>query len=164
MVALIWLVFAINPFIGMIFVIFGLYKDRKNVTHYSVMIALFFASLAYWFIPDHEMDLTRYFLQLSVFKNFSWTEFINTIIPKNTLYLQNLLFYVIAKTGNFHLLPAVVIFITYFLTIYMVTDYSNRKEIKSKKMVRVIIFIICVLPFPSLVSNIRNILSFVIFM
>jgi hypothetical protein len=45
----------------------------------------------------------------------------------------------------------------------MITDYSNRNAIRSKEMLKIIIFTVCVLPFPSLVSNVRNILSFAIF-
>lgn len=163
MVMFTWLIFIINPFIGMIFVVLGLYKDRKKSTHYSLMFALFFAALAYWFIPNHEMDLTRYFLQLSIYKNLSWSNFITVILPRNTLFIQEIMFFLISKTNNFHLLPAIVIFITYFLTFYMITNYSNRKSIESKKMMGIIFFIVCVLPFPSLVSNIRNILAFVLF-
>lgn len=49
MVTFIWFVFIINPFIGMIFVLLGLFKDRKKSTHYTMMIALFwiFSVLVY---------------------------------------------------------------------------------------------------------------------
>ncbi len=158
-----WFIFIVNPFTGMIFVLIGLYKDRRHSVHYSVMVALFFAAFAYWFIPNHEMDLTRYFQQLSIYKGLSWNSFIKTVLSNNTLYIQQLFFYLIAKTNNPHLLPAVTIFITYFLTFYMITDYSNKRNINSKKMLKIIIFTVCTLPFPSLVSNVRNILAFVIF-
>lgn len=163
MVLFTWFVFIINPTIGSMFAIVGLYKNREKSVHYSAMLALLFASFAYWFIPNGEMDLTRYFLQLSNYSNLSWNTFLDLVLGKSTLVIQDLLFYGIAKTNNFHLLPAIVIFIVYFIVFYMITDFSNRNEISSRNMMRVIVFTLCVLPFSSLVSNIRNVLAFSIF-
>lgn len=158
-----WFFFIINPALGTILALVGLYKNRKKNVHYSVMLALFFSSLAYWFVPNHEMDLTRYFLQLSNYSKLSWNQMIQRMLESSSHIVEDLLFYGVAKTGNFHLLPAIVIFTTYFITFYVITDFSKRKNISRTKMMKVIIFTICVLPFPSLVSNVRNVLAFSIF-
>lgn len=158
-----WLVLLINPFLGLIFVWIGLYKDRKNRGHYSAMLALVFAGLAYWFVPAHEMDLTRYFQQLSMYSTMPWDLFVSQVLTKSILVLQELLFYAIAQTRNFHLLPAIVVFATYFITLYMITDYAYRNELSSRNTLKVIIVTLCILPFPVIVSNVRNVLSFVIF-
>lgn len=109
------------------------------------------------------MDLTRYFQQLSNYSVLSWSSFVELVLKRNILVVQELLFYIIAKTNNFHLLPAIVIFVVYYITLYMITDYAKRNSINSKMMMKVIVFTIFVLPFPSLVSNVRNVLAFSIF-
>lgn len=163
MVAYIWVIFLINPILGGIFCVLGLYKDKKQSINYAVMLAVLFASFAYWFIPSHEMDLTRYFDQLRVYNGLDWNVFYTQILKNEILFLQEVLFYVIAQTNNYHLLPAIVVFIVYFIIFYMVTDYGKRNNIKSKEIIKTLLFIICVLPFPSIVSNVRNILAFSIF-
>lgn len=163
LLALTWLVFIVNPFIGSIFVFLGLRHDQRNLVHYSAMFAFLFASLAYWFIPAHEMDLTRYFSQLLIYSGMSWRFFTSQVLSKSVLMIQELLFYAVAQTGNFHLLPALVVFVTYFITLYMINDYAYRHQIDSKTTLKVLVFTLCVLPFPVVVSNVRNILAFSIF-
>ncbi|WP_135553789.1 hypothetical protein [Paenibacillus cymbidii] len=163
MVAFTWLVFILNPLIGSIFSSIGLFSDRKRNIHYSAMMALLCSSFAYWFIPKHEMDLTRYFAQLKSYSTLSWDSFYEIILSKQLLVIQELLFYFIAQSQNYHLLPAISIFISYFILFYIITDYSNKNNVRSREMFGTLIFILCVLPFPILVSNVRNIMAFSIF-
>ncbi|MDB2106218.1 EpsG family protein [Clostridium paraputrificum] len=163
MIILTWIVFLMNPMVGIMFVLIGLLKDKKHSTQYSMMMALLLASFAFWFIPNHEMDLTRYFDQLYNYSNLPWNIFLKEVLSKQILFIQELLFYFIAKTGNFHLLPAIVIFCVYFILFYMITDYCKRRDIGCYKSFACIFTTIMILPYPSIVSNVRNVLAFSIF-
>jgi hypothetical protein len=155
-----YVAFLLNPLFSLVFILMGILKDRNHNTHYSFLLAGVFTSFAYWVIPRGEMDLTRYFEQVAFFGNMSWTSFVNTVLTGDYLFIQNILFYFIGKTGNYHLLPAIVIFISYFIMFYMLTDYANRMEARSSEILFALLFLICVMPFISLVSNVRNILAF----
>lgn len=106
------------------------------------------------------MDLTRYFDIVTSYENMSWDFFFNHVLFGDLMFIQHLLFYVVGKTGNPHLLPAIVIFISYFIMLYMITDYANYKKAKSSEVLLALLFLLCVMPFISLVSNVRNILAF----
>lgn len=163
MFAFTWIVFLINPCVGSIFVILGFKNDRKNYIHYSIMLSLLFAALAYWFIPSHEMDLTRYFDILNIYSNMTWNEFVDYRLMNNILVIQELIFYIIAQSNNFYLLPALSVFIVYFVSFYQISDYAIRMEISSKQLYTALLVTILILPFPTIVSNVRNVMAFALF-
>jgi len=123
-------------------------------------MAILFACFAYWVIPKGEMDLTRYFEQVAYFGTMDWNTFVSTILNNDFLFIQKLLFYFVGRSGDYHLLPAIVIFISYFIMFYMMTDYANRTNAKSKELLLALLFLLSVMPFITLVSNVRNILAF----
>jgi hypothetical protein len=155
-----YIIFCINPLFSSVFIVLGILKERKYNKQYSALLAGVFASCAYWVIPRGEMDLTRYLQQITILGNMNWGDFVEIGLSQDFLFIKNILFYTIGKTGNYHLLPAVVIFISYYLMFYMMTDYANRMELKSSEVLMSLMFLVSVMPFISLVSNIRNILAF----
>lgn len=155
-----YIVFMMNPLISSVFIVMGFVKDRKNSTHYSFLFAGVLASLAYWVIPKGAMDLTRYFDIVLSYETMSFDFFYSDVLFGDLMFIQNILFYSVGRTGNIHLLPSIVIFISYFIMLYMITDYANRMKATTFELLLAIIFLLCVMPFISLVSNVRNILAF----
>lgn len=97
------------------------------------------------------MDLTRYFDMLSLISKKSFSEVLNA---SDKLFVNNTIFYIIGKIGDYQLLPALSIFITYLITSYMTADFARRENIPSKKFLLALLFTFSVLPFPLLASNI----------
>lgn len=160
MVVLTYFLFAINPFFSLIFIVLGIIKDRKNSVHYSFLLAGVFAFLAYWVKPRFEMDLTRYFEQVDNLRGVNWEFFVQTILFEDFLFIKNLLFYAISRTESNNLLPTIVIWISYFIMIYILTDYAKKKNVSKVELLFALFFLLSVMPFISLVSNVRNILAF----
>ena len=158
--------FCISPIISLPLILFCMIADRKSYLYrYAFLLAVDFGVLAYCFEPSHEMDLTRYFDILKVVAAqesfFSAKEYMP---GGGTLIVQDLFFYLIAKTGEFHLLPLISMFITYAITFYICIDFGKYEGNSRRATIYCLLFIISTLPFPYLISNIRNIMAIAIFL
>lgn len=127
------------------------------------MIGISLAVFAYWFEPSPDIDLSRYFSVLDYMQHYSWEDFKEYTLFKDILIIEDFLFYFIAKSGNFHLLPALVVFVTYSIALYIITDFANRRKVDSFELLKVILIVLCIMPFANIVSNVRNIMAFSIF-
>lgn len=155
-----YLLFFVNPFLSLIIIFPGLIVDRKNNIHYSILFAALLSFFAYWINPLHEMDLVRYFQQVSRLNGLSWDQFVDNFLFYDFLFIKNLLFYFINLTGDVHLLPTATIFVIYFILFYIVTDFWKKENKGNFYLILCILFIISYLPFISIVSNVRNVLAF----
>ena len=80
----------------------------------------------------------------------------------DTLVLFSIISWVIAKTGDFHLLPALSVFIIYYIGLYVTCRLCDREESDNSNVLKYIFFMIMALNFYGLVNNIRNVLAFCI--
>lgn len=149
--------FIIIPVGSIPVILFGLVVNKRNYKIYTILLALCLAIIAYRVIPPSNQDLYRHFLLMDRLSHYSLIDMFSTKVNTYNPYLfsQNLVFYIIAKTGDYNILPAVSAFFTYICIIYMITDYSNRINASSIYTCIVLIFICFTLPFTSVISGIR---------
>lgn len=141
------------PIMSTPFVFWGLIKDRKYYKFYTFCLAIILAVLGYSFIPNPDSDLTRYFILIDIIKTQSFDEI---IVNSNGLWLQDLIFYFIGVTDNYHLLPAISAFITYYCVFYIIADFSAREKISHSITSILIVAFILTLGFQTPFSGIRN--------
>lgn len=119
------------------------------------LYGLTFGMLAYCYTPTYENDLARYFIELEYCRTIPFSKAINW--KDDGLIIRNLLFWLISKTGDDHILPLVSVSTVYYVAAYIVADSSLNCNISIWKL---LLFQIMSFPFYSILSNVRNVLSF----
>ncbi len=153
----------LSPIIGALLSIFYLVNKTKYSVFYAMILALTFASMAYAFIPNHDIDLVRYYQICDNIAEIYRSEGIISAIFTDYFFVINFLFLIIGVTGKYSLLPFITMFIVYFIAVYMIADYSKRNNSNPLNIFISLIVLIGVLSFPAAVSNVRNVLAFSIF-
>lgn len=146
----------------------GFYETLKNnrSKESAFCFALFLSSIAYSYaLPNDLCDLYEYFQNMKSLRNLTLFQAfdVNGLNIKEFLPLSLLLQWIVAKTGDFHLLPAFTVFIIYFIGIYITSKISEDLKIDKLNKIICVSFILLYPNFTGIISNIRNIFSFSIF-
>lgn len=145
------------PIIAILMSWYGFYKYPKQwrkvlpVFIYSVFV------LAYCITPSYENDLTRYFMQIERLYGMSFYD--ANLLMKDGLFVKNFAFWIISQLEMPHLLAAITTSIVYGINTYITCDYASRYGYE-KKIWIVLMLQILILPFFSIVNNLRNITAF----
>ncbi|MCP2033608.1 hypothetical protein L1279_000591 [Planomicrobium sp. HSC-17F08] len=159
---LIWLICLITPTIAAILLPVLYIRDNKHSLTYSLMTGFIFGVLAFAFIPveGSTSDLVYYFTQIDFMTGVTLHEVLDFKNSRSSMVAAEIFYFMVNRLGNQHFLPAISMFITYAIATYITTDLGKRLKIKRGKVLLILIIIFFILPFPSLVSNVRNIMAF----
>ena len=119
------------------------------------LIALAAGMIAYCVVPKNIIDISRYWMQLERIRGlpisdaFTWTS--------DGLLLKNLVFWLVAQTGDNHILPFLTMGTIYGVSAYIVIDAQEKGQYDTLK---ILLTVICLLPFYNVFSNVRNVTSF----
>lgn len=152
------------PFGVLPFIIVGYANiNRKNKIIVCSLLALLFGIAGFWFInPATDPDLVRYLKILSLYKDKNIFESFN--LAYDNLYAVDVYFHIIAQLGNPQLLPAISVFIFYFIVFYIVGDFKIRLNVSNKDFIIYTLFVITAVNFCSIVNGIRWPLTSAIFL
>ena len=131
----------------------GFYREPKKIGKYALFYIYGVFILSYSLIPDHELDLNRYWYQIEAIKSMTLQgamEYFN-----DGLYVENFTFWIISKLQAPHLLPAISTSIVYGVSTYIILDANKRLGIRDA-LIYAILFQSLVFPYLSIVSNVRN--------
>lgn len=145
------------PILTVVIFWFGIFRNPKKWPIYIWLFLYPVFIFSYCIEPSYVNDLTRYFFQLEKFGSVSFREALQ--ISSDGLFVRNLLFWMIAKTKNVHLLPAVTTSIFYAVCIYITCDSARRLN-KEKYIGLVMVFEVLVIPYFNIVNNVRNVTAF----
>lgn len=161
----------IYPFFGiLIMLIILFYGVVTNVSlnftsktkHNYLMWALSFGVLAgmYGYTFDYTYnDLFRYAEQVVYYFNGN----ISTIFTNDSelLYVRDILFYMVSKIGDVHILPFIVGFVTYSLVFYIIFDYMCKTNISFKlvNLICILSLVISIVTPYTVIGNTRNIFA-----
>ena len=102
-------------------------------------------------------DLQRYFATLDIIKQKSLYETIEYY--SDGLYAENILVWLVAKTGNFPLLPAISTGIVYYVAMY-ITAKTAEVHNQEDNIKWLVLAQLLLLPLVSIAHNVRNVLAF----
>lgn len=139
------IVFCIAPFISIPLIFIGIIYDKKRNWLYAFLLALVFAIIAYNFKPTVEQDLFRYYVEMQAnFSKINFFEYLNKYFF-NTKILFKLFQYIICHIGNYRLLQFFITLIGYYISFYMILDFSKLK--KCKPIITIFTFLVFVFMF-----------------
>ena len=139
---------------------------RKDIFGYhpkttAFCFSMFLASLAYSYIPVGAPDLARYFEFVGEIKKLGLPDALqNGIHGENNLQTFALFSWLVGKTGDHHLLPAISVFITYFIGIYITMSFAKDMKANVMSMTAAVSVVMLMPNFYSVTNNVRNILAF----
>lgn len=120
------------------------------------LLSIFIVSFIYQ--PVAGGDLGRYFKMLDIMKYLPFTS-MNGYATDPELFVTNFIFWIIAKSGIYHLLPAISTTTVYGVGYYLISDYLVRiKDRNPFGLMLVLQFM--QLPLIPIIENVRNIWAF----
>ena len=132
-----------------------IHKAPSKFLFFLPCYILLFGMLAYAYDPVTTDDLFRYFLQLDYCRKLPFSEAFSW--GDDGLVVKNLIFWIIGRIGDNHLLTLLSTGTLYGVSAYIAADAAkgNAKQLKF-----LILFEILTLPFLEAVSNVRNMSAF----
>lgn len=147
------------PVIGVMLSWAGLYRSPYKWKKYFFFFIYPVTMFAYSVEPSYVNDLSRYFEQVNLFSRYTFTEAFHLL--SDGLFVRNVIFWLIAKTGDVHLLPLLTTGISYAICYYITCDSARRLRSESY-IYLVLAFEVLVIPFFNVVCNVRNITAFLL--
>lgn len=137
----------------------GIVCNPRNWRRYLPFFVVAAFSLAYSYVPDTMgCDLLRYFA--SVRECSELTTFAEIVNYKHDgCFVRNIVFWLIGKAGDVHLLPGLSTATVYGIITYI--SCSCAEEFKQERLLPFILLLqIILLPYWSVIDNVRNVCAF----
>ena len=146
------------PILCFVYSVVGIKKSPSKWKKYLPFYIYFVFIAAYSYTPPaySNVDLLRYFRIVESLKGLHLSEAID--ILADNLYFENFLFWLIAQTNMPRLLPAVTTATVFGIGGYTACDLAQIEDYKY--MYKVLIIQMIMIPFFSVVANIRNVFAF----
>lgn len=156
----------ISPLMSIPMLCLGLYYNRNEISRgYAVPFALLFGTLGYSLRPRTAIDLERYYL---IIDRLNGQELLSIFAEdRDRLYIKDILFYFVSKTGNNNILAYIVGFFCYLIIFYVFFDVVIRYRDSSKPNCNIHIFMIGLVmvsiinPF-SIIGNVRCVFAYIL--
>ena len=151
------------PPLGVPLFFFGIKGDRSNWRMYAFILALSMGAFAYCYTPVYNTDLTRYFDFINSLSDLSFIEASNNELYGSNgqgLYIFTTACWIAAKLGDEHIIPALSVFIVYYIGIYVSLRVAEDNNSSTKSVFHFIVFFLLTCNFFAIVNNVRNVLSF----
>lgn len=150
--------------ITIIYIILYWITPRKNVWLPMIVFVVLVTILAYYINPNETDDLSRYFNQLDLLREYGY-DYLKRCINHginswDTYRVCGYYFYFISRLPNNHWMAAVTIFIVYGLNFFIIYRYANRFSINKWYLFIGTMFFISTYWYYDTVSGIRNGLAF----
>lgn len=151
------------PFLGYVLGFLGLIYDKKHWKGYALCLSFAMANLAYFYVPKEDTDLVRYLDYVESMATYSFGKALNRdLYREGGLYIFNFFCWIFNRLNIPNMVPALSIFIIFYLFLKITYKSAIIYEVKNKNIVFYLIFGLLFLNFYSLVNNVRNVLSFAI--
>lgn len=140
----------------------GFRSNFKDWRGYAFLLAIFLATVAYCYTPVKDNpDIVRYFEWAETLGTMPFGEAVTYVLKgEKNLYLLNAFLWLGGKLGDVHLIPALSIFIVYYICFYITCYVAEKEGTPSKYVCWYIVFAIVTLNFYALTNNVRNVLGF----
>lgn len=148
--------------LGLIVICNAIYvSKRASVKRCLVLYALYLTALAFFYVPGDSADLTRLLVHMHDWSYLDFPDLIS-LMGRNASPAYPLYFWAIGQFGVDGLLPAVTTFIGMMCLFSCIWDYADRFECNKRSVVLAVAVVMSTGFFVSLISDIRNMLAFMI--
>lgn len=158
-----FLIFIVILLFGVYIVAPNLKRNKQTDYFFVFLISITFAIVAYNAKPEFDLNQHFNFMDAIIKNNYSFVDMFTKSVPyfrHNRFYVSfNIICYLVAKTGNFHLLPFLFVFIDYLICGYISFDYIYSSKVKYSRLVFSSIILFLFMPFLFAVSGLRNALA-----
>lgn len=130
------------------------YCNQRKVLSAAIVVGIAMSVISMGIVNIGGGDLTAYSLEISKYNSLQFSEIWE--LKYANYPLASIVFWLISKTGNPHLLQAVIGFVEYMVLAYIVFDFSKIHNLQNKQIVCGVIAIIVFIPLFSSVSAVRS--------
>lgn len=109
--------------------------------------------------PKTDPDIVRYIAAVKDYANVSFFRAFNHGSYEN-LYVIDIWFWIIAKTGNYQLIAGTSVFFTYLISLYVLQDYAHSKSFNLRQRVYTLFLLMGLMNFCFSVNALRSELAF----
>ncbi|SCI76585.1 Uncharacterised protein [uncultured Clostridium sp.] len=135
---------------------------KKYIKILIIIFSIVIGIISFLFVPVEDMDLFRHYQRLEILRNINLSELNNTHIYDSLPVIKYYLFF-ISKLKYNGFLPAITIFIIYFLMGLIIHKFSKSNNLSKKAEVFLYLFFILTHNYLTSISGIRNFMAFSIF-
>lgn len=122
---------------------------------YTILLAV----IAYLYLPYKTADLYRIYEYLELFGKYSFHDFFRIYVVSVSAPVGRIYYWLIAKTGLPHLLPAITALISYGIIFYIMGDCAERFRVNRSTTALILFFYMSMGHYMYTISNIRTMLS-----
>ena len=108
---------------------------------------------------DQASQIVRYIAAVKDYANVSFFRAFNHGSYEN-LYVIDIWFWIIAKTGNYQLIAGTSVFFTYLISLYVLQDYAHSKSFNLRQRVYTLFLLMGLMNFCFSVNALRSDLAF----
>ena len=161
--ALLILITLINPLIGGFFAIVDMIIGKNRWKIDVICLALVFANLSYCYTPESIYpDLFRYFQYIDRMHGVPFADALFSNYEGSSLYVFNFFVWLANCCEDPHIVPAISVFLVYYISFYCTCYYGERENIKKLYILLYMLIAVLCLDWYSITNNVRNISAFAV--
>lgn len=131
------------------------FKPKKILIGYIILLSVF----AFYYEPYITADLYRIREIIKSFSSYNFIDFTKTFLKENPTPVSYILYWLVGKSGDVRILPAIATIVTYSSIFYIVIKYSQLNNISPKNIAVTVLFIMSTGSYMIVISNIRTMLA-----
>lgn len=142
------------------------YLSKNNVQRIfgCLLLAFLMASFGYCFQnPKTDPDLVRYLEMVRGYADLKFLQIFNAGMYKD-LYVIDIWFWLVAKTGDYQLVTSISCFLNYLIWLYIFQDFCKQNNISTLSQGMFTIALFGLINFSVVVNSVRGLLAFTLIM
>ena len=143
----------------LLIVCFFLSQRNSNYKKIFFIYTLLLAIMGFFYVPYITSDLYRIYEYLELFSRYDWNSFLYQRLDGDILKVDFIYYWLIAKTGEFRLLPAINTILCYSCIFYIISHTAERYNISRKNIALATFFFMSIGNYMFVVSGIRCMLG-----
>ena len=143
----------------LLLVCFFISQRNSNYKRIFFIYTLLLATMGFFYVPYETADLYRIYGYLESFSKHDWNSFFYNRLDGNILKVDSIYYWLISKTGEFRLLPAINAILCYSCIFYIISHTADRYNISRKNITLATFFFMSIGNYMFVISGIRCMLG-----
>ena len=143
----------------LLIVCFFLSQRNSNYKRIFFVYTLLLATMGFFYVPYETADLYRIYELLKDFSRYDWDKFLYYELAGDLLKVDSIYYWLIAKTGEFRLLPAINAILCYSCIFYIISHTAERYNISRKNIAIATFFFMSIGTYMGSIAGIRSMLG-----